>query len=555
MQISPLHIPEENRARLLVGRHHPRADEIHDSEGNEVTKRAAPKKVPVLPKIESEQEDTSATNVNNQVPNEGTDAKTAPRIETRQVESRIEVTELSICPTPVIDTLPNEIVALIFQEYVDSGEYLEDLLGISNRWDQIALHTPCLWTKILIENLHSRNYCPAPLPGERIFRLGALVCFRAEDVKVALSRSGTCPLDIVIFYTTGYGSLDTDFITAVSSLMQSPRSDDIRSLLVDIDDDNLPSNCPDMFSHVSLRSLFLLDLGFIPYDWSKSLMNSIAETTQGLQVLEHFDEHPLISLADHVCQGVTSISFPEWLSPEHIDQTINKFSRVQQLKFVPSGWPSERTPPVVLHYVQDITLKTNIVHLRRLGWPRLKSLEIMELYESSSSSLPFVDLPLLETLKLITCRPHEWLSNVSMPALTSLEVDIPTAHISISSFQTTPLGTFPTVQSIRLATAACDTAAIILLQAFPKVLSVSLLPSEYDPHHDRFGLELIPRLKDYDNEFLLCPKLRDLELGRDQDGVSRRKKKQLVATRAAHGSRLHKMDVFWSNNKSAYDYS
>jgi hypothetical protein len=498
-----------------------------------------------------------------------------PRLETRrdtQPNSAKEAYEgkrgntIQVLSSIPIEKLPDEILGLIFEEYINMGYDTVDLAGVSKRWDQVVLHTPSLWGRIRIENFRCYGVHEGFLVGEELidYYENFEICYCEKDLRNAFSRSGTCPLDIVISYGRDYASFDIDFMEALQLLSKSPLAANIRFLSIYMNNGDLSAKFPDIFSHMALPSLESLEPLCIPKQWNTNLMDSISNTCNKLRILEKFGAISLFNLPNEICQGITDVILDEDISQEDFDQVIPKFPQVRRLENLPVGWPSEETTAMVFYNVQEGSLATNSGHFRRIEWPELRQLTVEEWTTSSPphSPLPFMALPSLESLDLVSEEPYKWLSNITMPNLTSLEIEIPFLDVDSDGLKENPLSIFPTVKTFRLTSAVNDEMTIVLLRALPNVLSVSILPSEHEPFPGEFGLQLIPRLTQHDGGFLLCPKLQGLELGKAQNGVSHVEKRQLltmvrrlIATRDTHSSDLRKVNIFWDENKLAHAYT
>jgi hypothetical protein len=485
----------------------------------------------------------------------------------REAYNRKEVGLLPAASVVTTENLPNEILSLIFEKYVHMGYSTISLAGVSKEWDQIILRTPSLWGTIRIGSLYSRDQRDRFTvgPDTIYYREGSQLCSSEEELKKALRRSGACPLDIAISYQTGFGCFDYDFIKALQLLNKSPRAANIKSLSIYVDNIGRSTIFPDMFSRMSLRSLENLELLCAPRQWHANLMSSISETCERLQTLKNIDAVSLLTLPNEVCQGVTDVFFPDRVFPKDVDRVITKFPRIQRLENLPAKWPSEDSPPAVLYRVQKVDLETDPGHFRCIEWPVLKWLTINEwraFQQDHNPPLPFITLPSLESFTLTADEPYKWLSNISMPRLTSLEIRTPYSYIDSGGLKENPLSILPAVKTFCLASETCDATIIPFLEAIPNVVSVFLRPTEHDILGDEFAFELIPRLTEYKNGFLLCPKLQNLELGEQYNGVGdweRRKLlpmiRRLIRARSIHDCPLRKMNVFWDGNKLAHPYT
>ncbi|KAG8807079.1 hypothetical protein FRC17_004664, partial [Serendipita sp. 399] len=127
--------------------------------------------------------------------------------EAKIVKHKVEE-ECSSHPAPVslIDMLPAELLADIFQAYVGFSYSPWNLARVCTRWRDVALRTAVLWSHITIFDYQQaiRRLTSYSVPGisGRFFTIGrSQVCITPEQVDDAVSRAGSVPLKVIIMIT------------------------------------------------------------------------------------------------------------------------------------------------------------------------------------------------------------------------------------------------------------------------------------------------------------------------------------------------------------------
>ncbi|PVF97887.1 hypothetical protein CPB86DRAFT_873808 [Serendipita vermifera] len=466
--------------------------------------------------------------------------------------------DLALAWISPIGKLPNEILSLIFQFYVEMNQSVYGLIQVSERWKQIALSTVSLWSRILIlSGRYSRTAYTKFVDGthKRYYSDSKHVCFNGGDLIKASSRAGVCPLEISIVYV-GYDEF-TDEITrtlvsSIVTLMDDSILKRIRHLHVSISHSFPTGRLPEAFQHISLPNLTSLVISNMPRSWFCRLLQSISKTTKHLR---HFTcaHHDFSSrLSDRIWSGLESYGFHGTADISEVDSLIDKISNVKEVKGFPTPWPSPQTPNGTFLELQKTTLNTDPRSIRSISWPKLKHLEVNDIRFSNNAPQVFAEYPMLQSLRLVTYRPHEWLSDISMPELTTLHLSLNSSNHYTSNLIGMPLSICPRVKELKLYTQWSDTMTITLLEALPNVVMVAIIPLE---KHVQCGLELLLRLNDYSDGLILCPQLENLTLGQIACGINGPKAllepliQRTIENRMLQGSSLQKIEVLWGNSR------
>ncbi|PVF92114.1 hypothetical protein CPB86DRAFT_239010 [Serendipita vermifera] len=205
-----------------------------------------------------------------------------------------------------ITSVPNEILSLIFQQYVKKGGIVWDLIPVSKRWERIALDTRSLWSSILVQTRTSRNKSvkefiynndpeyykktEGPFTGDA---KSQYVCFELRHLSKAISRTGESLLDIEISFRSRSALNRSSLNSLIEMLLEPAISARIRSLELYIDWPMFPTMRTNHFDHASLLNLRQLKIRLAPKDWIHNLLRSISANTRKLEVMHCFAEEPI----------------------------------------------------------------------------------------------------------------------------------------------------------------------------------------------------------------------------------------------------------------------
>ncbi|PVF92116.1 hypothetical protein CPB86DRAFT_819918 [Serendipita vermifera] len=441
-----------------------------------------------------------------------------------------------------INSVPNEILSLIFHHYVKMGGVVWRLIPVSKRWERIAFDTRSLWTSILIQNRTPRDksvkefiynddieYYKKDTECSSLEYTSKHVCFEPDHLRKALSRTGECFLDIQIRFRSpsGRNNFSLDFM--IDMLMEPAISTRIRSLELDIDETDAPTTRTDHFDHVSLPNLRQLNIFSAPEDWTRNLLRSISASTKKLDVMECFSDEPVAQyLSDRILNQIRVFTHD---ASEGFDNIVHKLVNVEEIAFFPFNWPSATTSPSTLLHLQTASLNCHPCHIRRIQWPSLETLWVGARGVPGTPSSPQIIefegkltqswFSMLKSLYINSGHPLHWLANVSAPRLAMLFVEwdrrpnleLPTGLI---------FSPFTSIKRFHFCTPCDDEEIISLLKLMPNVTTADISPALMKSD---FGLGLLRGLAEAGNDSLLCPELDSLTLG----GPSHRVRTQRAA--------------------------
>ncbi|PVF95745.1 hypothetical protein CPB86DRAFT_827722 [Serendipita vermifera] len=103
--------------------------------------------------------------------------------------------QLSRAFIAAVHKVPDEVLSLIFREYVDMNLSVWDLVDVCAKWQDAAFGTPHLWSTINITWRRFRG------DNERIYHYRrSHLCSEQSYLKTILGRCGSVPLDVTLDY-------------------------------------------------------------------------------------------------------------------------------------------------------------------------------------------------------------------------------------------------------------------------------------------------------------------------------------------------------------------
>jgi hypothetical protein len=340
---------------------------------------------------------------------------------------RRTITFLKASIAPIKST-PNEVLDLIFQQYIAMNHSVWDLVEVSEQWKHIAFATPSLWNFLIITdppraelsssyNDHDGNV--------HYFQGRAHVVRTESSLKRLLSLSGGVPLHLAIDYHDGYEGDVHTVEEVIKRVMLAVNAQRIGSLDIQVTCPILAVSNLSCLEQASLRNLQHLTLwGPLPDQWRDLILRSISKNTIHLRSLCIRGEMQRINLPDHIWRRVHVLSvFSAGL--DVINQITTRTPHLIQLESVGQAWPDSITPESTLPKLQEVSLNTDPYSIRRLHMPILTVLNIKDSFGISPDTPPEVaTLPMVTSMALATDCPHKWLSNISCPMLQSLSLNI-----------------------------------------------------------------------------------------------------------------------------------
>jgi hypothetical protein len=465
--------------------------------------------------------------------------------------------ELSEASISAIGKTPDEILSLIFREYIGMDYSIWNLVRVTPHWKQVAFATPHLWSAIAIrdhwggcrevkeDNSTHRYY------GRRH------VCSETSQMEAILDRCGTVPLDVSIHVYRSYHK--SDDIAGLTSCLRLLNSPPIIKRVVCLEfealSQTLMDSWPECFQSVSLNNLqHLVIREPLSEKWRKNLFTSISNTTSHLRVLATAPKLDANSFPDHIWVGIRSLRLFGQFSATQVDQIIQKIPYCEELSGLPDLWPSRVTPKSSLHNLVSLTCTSDPQSIRRLHLPSLQELDAEDRLSPITSTLNSTSYPMLTSMNLRTSFPERWLTDVSAPVLKSLKLSIGDYSKGPDIYNDTSIKTFSALSSLVIS--ARETAIIALLEALPNLTSITAANGD----SMQFGLTLLPRLAEYEGRFLCSPNVKEISLGFGYNSVHTRRGplvpliKRLITARKRNDARLLKFGVLWRDIRDHQQY-
>jgi hypothetical protein len=453
--------------------------------------------------------------------------------------------------------LPNEILGLIFQEYLEFDLPVWHLTAVSKKWKEIALRTPSLWSRIdvIAISIYSPTYHSFVDDdhGTFFYKGSRHICFDEKSLRTIITRSGATHLDICVECNTRWlGSTDR-VLPALRSLQAPSISSRIAALRLDIQCSSVVDHFPDYFHSVSLKGLQRLEIESLPPKWRPQLMHAVSATTRSLKVFNTAVYMQMESIADRVWLTVQCAILRNYVPATQIERILQKLSNVHEVSGIPRCWPSNATPSTTFRHLRKVNLTCDPISFRQLQCPSLEELHVLDHYgvsDDPDQSPLFSEFPLLISFNLSSQRPHLWLSNLSLPKLTTLHVHLNAPYDDKELLKKVGLNRFPLLKDFLLQNRGDDMTILAFLEELPQVTSINLL---FSPDDAYFGHTLIPRLAEFNKGFSLCPQLQRFVIGDpscmlDKHSLTELSPmlKHMVLARKTHGSTIKDLQIYCS---------
>jgi hypothetical protein len=478
----------------------------------------------------------------------------------QKIRSIQRANQLSRASIAGINKMPNEVLGLIFREYVDPDQSVWSLVDVCPQWRDVIYTTPHLWSSITLTWDHG-----AGNEETRSCRGRSHVCYHHNHFKTILDRSGSVILDVIIEYKR-ISSQDVQEILKTLELLNSPSiSNRVRSLDVRMGEAQIVMEAwTGCFFGASFTKLEHLKIGEgVSSRWNENLFRAISGTSTRLTTLKCYRDVYKIVLPDYIWRNIQVLQFRIAVLSGDMDRSIHKCLHVEELTCIGRPWPTSLSPAVTFSNLLTAAFSCLPTSFRLLQLPAIQNLRVYDLFRDPHvTTLDFMTTPNLRSIEIDSLHPDEWLTNVSMDRLEELRLTIPREPIGSipNTLQGTSVHTFTALRTLFLASPTKDTFAIALLELLPSLNSVTCACSNY--YDERYGLKLLPHLARYDGERFLCsPNLKELTLGQSpQYHVQTRRGplvpliKRLIDLRVMHDSPLLKLEILWRDRGEHQQY-
>ncbi|KAG8774285.1 hypothetical protein FRC15_001439 [Serendipita sp. 397] len=488
----------------------------------------------------------------------------------------------SNAPNVPIESIPLELLATIFQSYVDLNCNPFNLALICHKWRSTALQTRALWRHILVVDTVARLGQPiinGSIPGVNgDFNMIKKwhICATREQLDNAIARAGSVALDVAVRFTQA--------ITGDSSSMNS---DAIQMLLSVFGDQGIIAraakltitrlpNMPDSYPawtklcvppYLILKTLTCTSMGdkWVPFMGqilsssprlaSVEIPPSLQDMLKGSQIWGNMK--CFYSIEEQISR--TSIA-----RGTLIDIILPRCRSIEETVLSSTPWPNVKTTMVSYFKLSYAVLRCELQFMAQLRAPLLTFLSLYELPRSDGQRSDSVqlDMPSLETLSVDTANPS-WIYRSKLPRLVSLTMKLTRPDIYLSTYFFIPNG-LPTVLNVEIEYLERDLAIISALRSVPNAQTVKIIPISAISRKVTLGHptnQTLVRHLYAPEPLILVPRGRSIQLGNAQTKFRGSKEalepllKALVETRKARGTPLKSVIAHWADLTTAAEYA
>ncbi|PVF95726.1 hypothetical protein CPB86DRAFT_827705 [Serendipita vermifera] len=454
-----------------------------------------------------------------------------------------------------IESIPDEILSSIFEKYIELRLPVWDLIGVSQRWNQVAFSTPQLWNTLVISS-----------PGDTLHEIGTFrdglgvknyyvghkhMCHEEPHLRRCLSRCGDVLLNVEFRGTQASDEENNNLAKCLKILMEPPISERIRTFSLMLYYENVVDIEPECFHLVHLPNLADLTIyGIFPSRWSQDLIRVMSTSTRLHKLRFSF----LPKLPDIVWRRLKILSISA--NPEQLNEIASKISHLKELGPLPFHWPNSKTPKMTFSNLHSISVTANTVHFRRLQLPNLLELNVSDpggLKFDRNFTLDFTSFPKVSKLNVRGSHPEKWITNIHFPELKSFHLTIPRLNpiLTPEVFLSTSLRTFTTLDTLILHGFVEDNMTIYLLDSLPSITALISWSVTSDP---LYVSKLVSHLMEFDDErrgFRYGPNLKRIGLsGTSIDGASSSVvslMQELASVRKVNNTPLQKLEITWKD--------
>ncbi|PVF95720.1 hypothetical protein CPB86DRAFT_875460 [Serendipita vermifera] len=455
---------------------------------------------------------------------------------------------------------PDEILSLIFREYVEMDLSVWFLIDVCPHWKHVAFATPHLWSAIKIEPYF--GYGRPESTELRRSNSRAQLCYTEFEFKRLLDMSGRVALDVGVHNSSWHRDIQ-EMMKCLKLLNTTTVISRVKSLEVGVESRNVIEVWPQCFLTTSFHRLeHLIVTSDVPKGWQVNLIKAISTTSTCLRTLKVHLEANDVLLPEHVWSKIKVLQLmPTFLSRD-MDRMVQNFSHVEELTCLHFGWPEARSP---------ITIFPNLIHasfscfpsgIRALALPAVQTLHVAEPIGARpfayNDTLDLVTFPEVQSMEIESSSPELCLTNISMPKLASLRLHFRRQWARSNTFQWASIGRFSTLKTLILHfdEGIDDAFAVEILQDLPSLTSFASSSSYFRD----YGAKILPCLMEYDEGFLHCPILEELTLGMEKRRIWGRKTvlvplmKRLIKARERYDAPLLKAEIYWDSSLEAVQY-
>jgi hypothetical protein len=356
-----------------------------------------------------------------------------------------------------------------------------DLVGVSKHWRHVAFTTPHLWNAFTIEAGSEGSEHEEINDGDHlhIYVGKRHVCREPAHMRSILDRCGSLYLDVAIKGPMYGRKPDLEDMIKCLKLLNCPSiMKKVMFLELEGCTQEMVTCWPDCFRDSPLQHLQKLVIRCsIPDEWRKNLFSSVSDTTTRLQTLIVHSSFDSNIFPDRIWLGIKFLKIGGHFISSQIDEWLDNASHLEELSC--SYWPSSTTPRRAFPSLTKIALHCTPGSIRRLHLPVLQNLHASD-YRVIRSPEPFDPMlesatyPTVYSMDIESYRPDQWLTNISAPRLTTLNLRIERSYKHNVDFKNASLATLTSITTINIASDVKDSVTIAILEELPNVTSTTL---------------------------------------------------------------------------------
>ncbi|PVF95744.1 hypothetical protein CPB86DRAFT_563116 [Serendipita vermifera] len=348
--------------------------------------------------------------------------------------------QLSRATVASVRKIPNEVLSLIFQNYVDMDFSVWDLVDVCEQWKHVAFALPHLWSTIRITRISDHR------EDKRYHYRRSHLCDDPSRLKTILDRCGSVSLDVTI---ECYG--DQDYVGGILACLKILNNSNVisrvKSLEINMGSPKVMEAWPECFLFASFTRLERIKLGsYISPSWYENIIRAISATSKRLQDFRSNYPGPSIAFPDHIWYSIKALELHYTIPPNCMDEVATKCSRLEELICNAYHWPNLNSPRINFPNLSNASFSCSAPSLRLLHLPVIQNLCISEYFRDrsipSNPALDFMAFPELKKLSIRSSNLEQWFTNVSMDTLEDLKLVVFEGSLSPSILEGTSFGTF-----------------------------------------------------------------------------------------------------------------
>ncbi|KAG8818744.1 hypothetical protein FRC19_010350 [Serendipita sp. 401] len=415
----------------------------------------------------------------------------------------------------LVNSIPDEILSLIFETYVLDGESPRLLQAVSHRWRSVSLSTPRLWARI---GIYSRreyqryNKADKPLMSRRYWGGSFEPCFTAEHVEKTARMAGSLDLSVVISSIGVEADLGSHHPPRILRVILGPQYSS-RIVNLHIDSSSFKPIWWKASNDWIGNFAKLQSLHSNSGSESERSLDSLIAARSTIRNLTFCGNGHTVFL-DTTLSGIRSLEIDYLMDEEDFNEILPKLLQIEYIKRAPWLWPSQNTPSLILPTLKEIKLTCDGAWLHLLTMPKLKMLYISQEKsrrgdtpndtQARRKSIKGPIFPNLEYLDVEANSPS-FLSNYQLPSLRRFRLSSQTSRFH-KRHKLLPFKCPNTLSEFILCGGCSIDVIRDALRKVPKLQVFKLQEYNGDDQASLLGVFAVTA-----NSHVICPELKEIE--------------------------------------------